>query len=132
MLWFQVFPDSEEALQRCSAAGLQLAVVSNFDERLESVLRVCGLRAHFSFLVTSEEAGAAKPSPAIFLRALQRCGSPASSVAHVGDHYVKDYLASRAVGIQGFLLDRDRRGPAGVAPEHRLGSLEELQLKMLG
>lgn len=102
-------------------------MVSNFDSRLEEILRVCGLLSHFSFLITSEEAGVAKPNPAIFDQALQKCGVPAACVAHIGDHYVNDYLASRSLGIHGFLLDRqNKQNRPDVPREHRLGSLEEL------
>ncbi|XP_074531014.1 haloacid dehalogenase-like hydrolase domain-containing protein 3 isoform X2 [Halichoeres trimaculatus] len=128
---WEVFSDSEMALQRCSSLGLKLGVVSNFDRRLEEILRVCGLLSYFSFLITSEEAGTAKPSPVIFDLALQKCGVPAACVAHIGDHYEKDYVASRSVGIQGFLLDRHNTyGNSDVPIEHRLCSLEELPSRL--
>lgn len=124
---WEVFSDSKTALERCSSLGLKLGVVSNFDNRLEAILRSCGLLSHFSFLITSEAAGVAKPSPAIFHQALQKCGMPADRVAHIGDHYVYDYLASRAVGIHGFLLDRDDSHKEGDVPqEHRIVSLQDL------
>ncbi|XP_059184507.1 haloacid dehalogenase-like hydrolase domain-containing protein 3 [Centropristis striata] len=128
---WEVFPDSNKTLERCSSLGLKLGVVSNFDSRLEGILRVCGLLSHFSFVITSEQACVAKPSPAIFKQALQKCGVPAASVAHVGDHYVKDYIASRYVGINGFLLDRHHKHDQTDVPrEHRLSSLEELLAKL--
>lgn len=106
-------------------------MVSNFDSRLREILRACGLLSHFSFLITSEEAGAAKPDPAVFEQALRRCGAPAASVAHIGDHYVNDYVASRSVGIHGFLLERRMEGRAvDVLPEYRLRSLEELPSRL--
>lgn len=106
-------------------------MVSNFDIRLEEILHVFGLLSHFSFLLTSEEAGVAKPSPTIFHQALQRCGVPAAMVAHVGDHYVNDYLASRSVGIHGFLLDRlNKAARLDVPQQHRLSSLDELPSKL--
>ncbi|XP_053301964.1 haloacid dehalogenase-like hydrolase domain-containing protein 3 [Pleuronectes platessa] len=124
---WEVFPDSKKALESCSSLGLKLGVVSNFDCRLEAILRVCGLRSYFSFLITSEEAGVAKPNPVIFDQALQRCGATAAGVAHVGDHYVNDYLCPRSVGIHGILLDRhNKQNQPDVPPEHRLSSLEEL------
>ncbi|XP_035518700.1 haloacid dehalogenase-like hydrolase domain-containing protein 3 [Morone saxatilis] len=124
---WEVFPDSQKALESCSSLGLKMGVVSNFDSRLKEILRVCGLLSHFSFLITSEEAGVPKPSPNIFHQALQKCGVPAASVAHIGDHYVNDYLASRSVGIHGFLLDRHNKCNQPDFPqEHRLSSLEEL------
>lgn len=119
-------------MESCSLLGLKLGVVSNFDTRLKEILRVCGLLSHFSFIITSEEAGIAKPSPAIFNQALQKCGAPAASVAHIGDHYVNDYLGSRSVGIHGFLLDRHgKHNRPDVPQSHRLGSLEELPSRLL-
>ncbi|XP_004086175.1 haloacid dehalogenase-like hydrolase domain-containing protein 3 [Oryzias latipes] len=128
---WEVYPDTRTALESCSSLGLKLAVVSNFDNRLEAILQSCGLLSHFSFLVTSEGAGVAKPHPAIFHHALRKCGASADSVAHVGDHYVNDYLASRSVGIHGFLLDRNNMQKAApLPPEHRLTSLEELPSRL--
>lgn len=124
----QVFPDSERTLRSCTDMGLKLGVVSNFDNRLEGILRACGLLSHFSFLVTSEGAKVAKPDAAIFHQALQRCGDPASSVAHVGDHYVNDYLTARSLGLLGLLLDREGSTLHldDVPARHRLSSLDEL------
>lgn len=128
---WEVFPDSNKTLKFCTALGLKQGVVSNFDKRLEGILRGCGLLTHFSFLLTSEEAGVAKPDPGIFNQALVRCGVPASSVVHVGDHYVNDYLTSRSLGIRGYLLDRqDRQGHPDVPPQHRLQSLDELPAQL--
>ncbi|XP_026206011.1 haloacid dehalogenase-like hydrolase domain-containing protein 3 [Anabas testudineus] len=127
---WEVFPDSVKALESCTALGLKLGVVSNFDNRLETILRVCGLLPHFSFLITSEKAGVAKPTPAIFVQALQKCGVPAASIAHIGDHYVNDYLCSRSLGIHGFLLDRHNKNYPDVPQEHRLSSLEELPSRL--
>lgn len=126
-----MFSDSNSTLKSCTALGLKQGVVSNFDRRLEGILRGCGLLTHFSFLVTSEEAGVAKPDPAIFSQALERCGVPASGVVHVGDHYVKDYLTSRSLGIQGYLLERqDHQTHLDVPPQHRLQSLDELPARL--
>ncbi|CAM4627007.1 hypothetical protein PO909_005458 [Leuciscus waleckii] len=128
---WEVFPDSNSTLKFCIALGLKQGVVSNFDKRLEGILRGCGLLTHFSFLLTSEEAGVAKPNPAIFTQALVRCGVQASSVVHVGDHYVNDYLTSRSLGIRGYLLDRqDSHGHLDVPTKHRLQSLDELPARL--
>ncbi|XP_056315098.1 haloacid dehalogenase-like hydrolase domain-containing protein 3 [Danio aesculapii] len=128
---WEVFSDSTGTLKSCTALGLKQGVVSNFDRRLEGILRGCGLLTHFSFLVTSEDAGVAKPDPAIFSQALEQCGVPASSVVHVGDHYVKDYLTSRSLGIRGYLLNRqDGQTHADIPPEHILKSLDELPARL--
>ncbi|XP_067316231.1 haloacid dehalogenase-like hydrolase domain-containing protein 3 [Pseudorasbora parva] len=128
---WEVFPDSKSTLKFCAALGLKQGVVSNFDKRLEGILRGCGLLTPFSFLLTSEEAGVAKPDPAIFTQALERCGVQASSVVHVGDHYVNDYLTSRSLGIRGYLLDRqDCHRHLDVPTRHRLQTLDELPARL--
>ncbi|KAL7891489.1 hypothetical protein AOLI_G00009650 [Acnodon oligacanthus] len=128
---WEVFPDSDSALKSCTALGMKQGVVSNFDSRLEGVLRGCGLLTHFSFLLTSEGAGVAKPDITIFIQALQKCGLPAKNVAHVGDHYINDYLTSRSLGIRGYLLDRHgRHEHLNVPPQHRLQSLDELPARL--
>lgn len=111
--------------------GLQLGVVSNFDNRLEGILRGCGLLSYFSFLLTSEMAGVAKPDPAIFRQALQRCGVTVTSVAHVGDHYTNDFRAAHSSGIHGYLIDRKggTRQPE-VPDQYRLRSLDELPMRL--
>ncbi|KAL4646522.1 haloacid dehalogenase-like hydrolase domain-containing protein 3 [Arapaima gigas] len=124
---WEVFSDSERALQRCASLGLRQGVVSNFDKRLEVILLRCGLLRYFSFLMTSEEAGVSKPDPDIFRQALKRCGVPAVNVAHVGDSYVNDYITARSLGIQGYLLDRSGRKERPKIPsEHLLDSLDKL------
>lgn len=129
---WEVFDDSKKVLEACASLGLKLGVVSNFDKRLETILKSCDLLPHFSFCITSEDANVAKPSPLIFEQALQKCGVSAAEVAHVGDHYIKDYLASRSVGIHGFLLDRHNKYEQSdiVLQDHRLSSLEELPLRL--
>lgn len=129
---WEVFDDSKKALEACSSHKLKLGVVSNFDKRLESILKACDLSSHFSFMITSEDAGVAKPSPIIFKQALQKCGVSAAEVAHVGDHYINDYDASRSVGIHGFLLDRDNKFIQSdtVPKEHVLSSLLELPSRL--
>lgn len=111
---------------------MKQGVVSNFDRRLEAILQGCGLRTHFSFLLTSEEAAVAKPDPDIFAQALKKAGVPAKHTAHVGDHYINDYLTSRSLGIRGYLLDRHGlQKHLDVPPEHRLQSLDELPARLL-
>ncbi|XP_020789721.1 haloacid dehalogenase-like hydrolase domain-containing protein 3 [Boleophthalmus pectinirostris] len=129
---WEVFDDSKKVLEACSSLGLKQGVVSNFDKRLEAILKSCDLLSHFSFLMTSEAAGVAKPSSLIFEQALHNCEVSATQVAHVGDHYINDYLASRSIGIHGFLLDRDNKyNQSGIVPkEHCLNSLEELPSRL--
>jgi putative hydrolase of the HAD superfamily len=73
------------ALERLRAAGLALACVSNWDVSLAGHLERAGLARFFTEIVTSAEAGAAKPAPEIFRVALERLGVPAGRALHIGD-----------------------------------------------
>ena len=82
-----------EAIERLRARGLALAVVSNWDISLHERLDQLGIP-----IVTSADAGARKPDPAVFRLALERLGVPASRTLHVGDTD-HDREAAAAAGI---------------------------------
>jgi HAD superfamily hydrolase (TIGR01549 family) len=69
-------------VRRLEARGLALCVVSNWDCGLPEQLARLGLRLP---VVTSAEAGAAKPDPAVFRLALERLGVAPERALHVGD-----------------------------------------------
>ncbi|NXQ81131.1 HDHD3 protein, partial [Nyctibius grandis] len=124
---WEVLPGAGETLSRCRQHGLRMGVVSNFDNRLENILSQCNLRHHFEFILTSEDAGFAKPDRRIFEQALCLGGVPPEQAAHVGDDYARDYRAARAVGMHSFLLQAAGQGEEPeVPPEHVLPTLSHL------
>lgn len=104
---FFPFSDAEPALSDLRARGLTLIVVSNWDVSLASVLGNCGLAGLVDGAVSSAEAGAPKPDPAIFARALELAGCGPAEALHVGDTRAEDCEGARAAGIRALLLDRD-------------------------
>ncbi|NXP11640.1 HDHD3 protein, partial [Thinocorus orbignyianus] len=124
---WELLPGAGETLSRCCQRGFRMGVISNFDNRLEEILSHCNLRHHFEFVLTSEEAGFAKPDKRIFQKALRLTGVPPEVVAHVGDDYTRDYRAARAVGMHAFLLQgTGRSAEPEVPPEHILPTLSHL------
>lgn len=123
-LRFAPFDEVPGALRALRAEGLRLVVVSNWDRSLHDVLDATGLSSHLHGVITSAEAGAAKPDPAIFSRALSVAGTSASAALHVGDRLDEDVAGARAAGIEPVLVVRDGRSP----PAHVrvIGSLAEL------
>lgn len=96
-LAFDLVPGGREACDDLSRAGLRLGVVSNWDIGLPEHLQRLGLDLP---VVTSAEAGAAKPDPAVFALALRRLevADPARAV-HVGDGPA-DEAGARAAGLR--------------------------------
>ena len=103
------FPDVAQTLGFLRNRGLRLAVVSNFDRRLRTVLEHLGLTEHFERVILSSEEGSDKPDPRIFQRALEQMNSHPAETLHVGDEPAKDGGAE-ATGMRVFHLERPGRG----------------------
>ena len=98
---FEPIAGALETLASLRARGIDLAVVSNWDVGLEEHLERLGAARLFSTIVTSAEAGAAKPDPAIFRVALDRLGVDPARAVHIGDE-PEDAEGAAAAGL-GFL-----------------------------
>ena len=82
---FRPLDGSLVALERLRAAGLALACISDWDIGLREQLAKSGLDHVFTLVLTSAEAGAEKPDPAIFAATLERLGVEPGRALHVGD-----------------------------------------------
>ena len=91
---FELLPDAGAALHKLRRHGLAVAVVSNWDVGLARHLDGLGLGD--VAVVTSAEAGAPKPDPAVFTLALELLGVQASRALHVGDSDSDEAGASAA------------------------------------
>jgi putative hydrolase of the HAD superfamily len=123
-LRFNPFADVRPALAAARSRGQRLVVVSNWDASLHGVLRALELEPLLDGVLTSAEAGARKPAPAIFDHALALVGAGPEQAIHVGDSLEEDVAGARAAGIEPVLVRRDG-GPAapGVVT---ISSLDEL------
>jgi putative hydrolase of the HAD superfamily len=124
---WEPFPDAVPALEALRAAGMRIAVVSNWDGRLRRILADNGLSPWFDAVVISAEVGWRKPHPAIFRRALEATGAAPGEVLHCGDSVGDDVEGARAVGIRPVLLAREgRASPPGVESVGDLRALADL------
>lgn len=126
-LRFAPFADVPAALAELRAAGHRLVVVSNWDVSLHEMLRTTGLDALVDGAISSAEAGARKPDPAIFRRALALAGgAPERPALHAGDSLELDVAGARAAGLDAVLIARDALPaavPGGVAVLRSLDGL---------
>jgi putative hydrolase of the HAD superfamily len=104
---FDAYPDAAPALRELREGGLRLVAVSNWDCSLPAVLAHCGLGELLDGAVSSAVAGARKPDPAIFERALELAECRPDEALHVGDTSEEDVEGARAAGIRPLLIDRD-------------------------
>ncbi|MFN0112711.1 MAG: HAD-IA family hydrolase [Blastocatellia bacterium] len=104
-LW-QVYDDVVPTLSELKRRGIRLGVISNFDSRLDDVLRGCELDQFFDSVHISTRVGAAKPDPMIFDAALAFHRIEASQAWHVGDSLREDFEGADAAGLKAILVNR--------------------------
>jgi putative hydrolase of the HAD superfamily len=122
-LEFTAYPDAEPALEALRARGLRLVIASNWDCSLADWVGPTGLLELVDGVVSSADAGAAKPAAPVFERALALAGVGAHQAVHVGDSLEADVEGARAAGIRPLLLQRDGEPPAGVEAIRSLAEL---------
>jgi HAD superfamily hydrolase (TIGR01509 family) len=103
----EVFPDVRITLEHLRAAGLRLAVVSNWQCGLGHFCEELGLRLFFDEVIASAETGCAKPQREIFLGACRRLDVAPDRVLHVGDTPEDDLDGARNAGLHALLIRRD-------------------------
>jgi len=94
-----------DAVARVRAAGVRVAIVSNAEGTIASVLERVGLADAFDLVIDSGLVGVEKPDPRIFRIVLDHFGVPAERALHVGDTYATDILGARAAGMRVALID---------------------------
>ncbi|MEU1513894.1 HAD family hydrolase [Streptomyces sp. NPDC005811] len=101
------FTDAEPVL-RALAPDYRLGIVSNSSVgHQRDKLHAIGLLPYFDdVLICSDQHGAAKPAPSIFLAGCTSLGLPPHEVAYVGDKYTIDAMGSHDAGLHAFWLDR--------------------------
>ena len=110
-----IAPGAQAALRRLRAAGVRLAVVSNWDTRLGPLLDALQLSPLFDAVIVSAELGYDKPDERVFAAALAALNAPPAAggplAAHealmVGDDEANDVAGARAAGCDAALWGRE-------------------------
>lgn len=114
---WRVYDDVRPVLEALAGAGLCLAVISNFDERLPRLLERLELAAPFEAIVWSQSAGVEKPHPRIFEVALERLGVAPARALHVGDRVREDVEGALGAGMAALRIDRAGGGDLAALSE---------------
>jgi putative hydrolase of the HAD superfamily len=93
-------PETQAVLGALRAQGLKLGVVTNGRSGRQALkLERLGIAPLFDAVLISQSEGVRKPEPAIFERALARCGVAAGEAVFVGDHPENDVAGARSAGL---------------------------------
>ncbi len=94
-----------ETLADLAGRGYRLGVASDWVSGLPRILHRLGLTRYLDWALVSGAIGFSKPSPAFYGLAVQRAGTAADRILHVGDSYYADVLGARTVGMHALLID---------------------------
>ena len=116
-LWIK-HPQADHVLNELSKRYV-LGAISNFDERLESLLEQHQLRSYFRFVLTPRTCGFYKPQKEIFIHAMQQMNLKSNeAMCHIGDDIQLDYNAAKAAGCRALLLVKDESSKQKLIDEH--------------
>lgn len=96
-----LYPHVRMTLIQLLSRGLKLAVISDAP-RQEAWLRLCYLQLHhiFDMVITYEDTGEYKPSPAPFRMVLDKMGIKPAEALMVGDWPERDIVGAAELGIR--------------------------------
>jgi putative hydrolase of the HAD superfamily len=105
---WQVYPEVREVLEALRDEPVELAVLSNWDARLHTVLDGLGLGEHLPTRFISSELGWEKPDPAIYRHVADALGLSPGALLSVGDDSRNDVEAPKAAGWKSVGVNRPR------------------------
>ena len=115
---YMLHSDVLPCLRRLSSPNVTMGVISDFDERLEGILKGLGIASYFRFIVQSFVEGYSKPSNELWQAAITRAGKVDEGF-HVGDDPQKDAFEDATT----IILDRTNDI---ITDFRKISSLEEL------
>jgi putative hydrolase of the HAD superfamily len=104
----RLFPKTPSTLIYLKSKGYHLGVISDgiTIKQWEKLIRL-GLHHFFDEVVTSEEAGVAKPDERIFQLALNRMGCQAKKSIMIGNKFNKDIVGALNIGMSAILVNSE-------------------------
>lgn len=87
---------------------IKKAVLSNFNSSLKLKIRDIFGENMFDNIIGSEDEGIGKPNVKFYLRALDLLNVEPEKVLYIGDSLKLDVIPAQSIGIDAWLVDRDR------------------------
>jgi REG-2-like HAD superfamily hydrolase len=103
---WRIAESAEITLRKIKDRGYRLAILSNNDSRLRSVLNDHSITPLFEELFISSELGVEKPDPNIFQAVEKKMNEAPSSFLHLGDSHSRDFEGAKAAGWSALLYGK--------------------------
>ena len=98
--------DAKDTLNTLKERGYRLAVLSNNDSRLRSVLKDLAIDFLFEKIFISSEMGVEKPEAEIFRKVEKSFSKEPSNFLHIGDSYSRDFEGASQAGWDALLFGK--------------------------
>ena len=105
---WRCFPDVAGLIPALHSHGVQVAIASNFDRRLNRVCDGLAELAEVDCRIVSSLVGYRKPARQFFDAVVAATGIPAANILMVGDDPVNDIQGALSSGLQAALIDRSQ------------------------
>ncbi|MGW7679515.1 HAD family hydrolase [Kribbella sp. NPDC054772] len=101
------YPDARPALEVAKGNGWRIGILTNGSTRQQNLkLQAIGLADLVDAVCCSEELGASKPDPSVYLRTCEALGAQPAETLMIGDNLELDVIAAQAAGLTARHLDR--------------------------
>lgn len=120
--WWSMYPETLPVLEELKKRGIALGVIANWEPSLQRLLREFEIDTYFTTVISSMEAGVAKPDPLLFHKALKEAGVRAEESLHVGPSIEEDVAGAISAGIRPVWLNR-----TGISTGHEVLTIADLR-----
>lgn len=108
-----------------------MGVISNSDDRIETVLKNLNIDHYFQFILLSCQVGVEKPSLEMYQKALKIIRNfsklaTEKDILHVGDDAIKDYQGAINSGWNALLIEREIASKNNVPIKHIIHNFDEI------
>jgi len=120
----ELYPDAVSTLKELKRRGIKTAIATTTPQFFfENVM--LQLKGYIDIVVDGWEARAAKPSPKVYQKTLEKLGVRAKETVLVGDNQDVDIRPAKKLGITTVLIDRKGKIASHIA-DFKIKSLDEL------
>lgn len=127
-LQLDAYPEAKSVLQRLKAGGMRTAILSNGSvSMLAAGVGAANLRDELDHVLSIDEVGVFKPSPAVYGMAVEKLGVPANRVCFLSSN-CWDAHGAQSFGFHTIWVNRNKLAPDRLPgqPEIVVGSLNDI------
>ena len=122
-----LLPFSHEILQYLGSRYVLHIITNGFEEVQHVKMQQCNISGYFKEIITSEKAGAKKPSADIFNYALSVAGADITTSLMIGDSWEADIEGARNAGIDQVFICRSENERRSNGATYHIDCLSELR-----